>query len=134
MKVDDLPAPGGLMQTVYILGKEELALAFGFQSGQRMVRIVGLGLSEPSPADHASRPVPLARPFLGNECLEANGLRSFPVAVVVAIVWNARVRTAAGARQDKQPLMLFDKGRECRISHAERHVIGLCPRCQCRTG
>ncbi len=118
MKVDDLPAPGGLVQTVDILGEEQLAPAIGFEPRQRVMRVVGLGLSEPPPADHASRPVPLARLLVGNERLEPNRLRSFPVAVAVAIVGNAGVRAAAGVRQDKQPLVLFDEGLECGIFHA----------------
>jgi hypothetical protein len=58
VKVDDLPAPGGLVQTVNILGEEQLAPAAFFQPRQRVMRVVGFGLSEPSPADHASRPGP----------------------------------------------------------------------------
>jgi hypothetical protein len=74
-----------------------------------MVRIIGLRHPEPPPADHASRPVPLARLFVGNECLEPNGLRSFPVAIGVAIVGNAGVRAAAGPGQDKQSPVLRRK-------------------------
>ena len=43
MKVDDLPAPGGLVQTVDILGEEQLAPAVGFEPRQRVMRVVGLG-------------------------------------------------------------------------------------------
>jgi hypothetical protein len=80
------------------------------------MRIVGLGLSEPSPADNAARPVTLARQLLGHEPLEANRLRSFPVALVITIVRNAGVRAAAGTRQDKEPLVPFAVGnaRACR--------------------
>lgn len=117
MKVDDLPAPGGLVQTVNILGEEQLAPAIFFQTRQRVMCVVGFGSSEPSPADHASRPVPLARLLVGNERLEPNRLRSFPVAIAIAIVGNAGVRAAAGPRQDEQPLVLFDEGLECGIFH-----------------
>ena len=118
MQVDDLPAPGGLMQTVDILGEEQLAPAVGFQPRQRMMRIVGLRHSEPPPADHASRPISRARILIRGERLEPHRLRSFPIAVVVAIVRNAGVGAAAGAREDKQLLVLFDEGLECGIFHA----------------
>ncbi len=118
MQVDDLPAPGGLVQPVDILGEEQLALAIGFQPRQRVMCIVGPSLSEPPPANHASRPVTLARLLVGNKRLEPDWLRSFPVAIAVAIVGNAGVRAAAGSGQDKQPLVLFDEGLECGIFHA----------------
>jgi hypothetical protein len=83
------------------------------------MRIVGLGLPEQPPADHAARPVTLARQLLGHESLEANGLRSFPVALVIATVRNARVRAAAGPGQDEQPRMFFDRSLERRIAMLE---------------
>src|SRR3954454_24082046 len=91
-------------------GEEQLAPAVFFQTRQRVVCVVGLGSSEPSPADHASCPVALTRLLVGNERLEPHRLRSFPVAVAVAIVGNTGVRAAAGPRQDEQPLVLFDEG------------------------
>jgi hypothetical protein len=53
------------------------------------MRVVGLGPSEPSPADHAARPIASANDIVGHECLKADRLRSFPVAVAVAIVGYA---------------------------------------------
>jgi hypothetical protein len=126
VKVDDLPTPGSLVQSVYILDEEELAPAIGFSAGQGVMRIVGLGPSESSPSDHASRPIPLARLFLGNERLEADRLCPLPVAVAVSIIGYAGVGAASCARQDVQALMVFDEGLEFVVFHLGRHLIRSC--------
>jgi hypothetical protein len=51
------------------LGKEDLALPFGFKTSESVMRVVGQSLSEPSPADHAARPVTSTRQFLDHERL-----------------------------------------------------------------
>jgi hypothetical protein len=94
VEVDHRPAPGRLVQAVDILGEEKLALAFSFELGEGVMRIVGLGPSEPSPADHAARPIASASDLVGHECLKADRPRSFPVAVVVMIIGDTRVRAA----------------------------------------
>ena len=91
--------------------------------------VVGQRLSEPTPTDHAARPVASACGFVGHECLVADRLRSFPVAFAVAVIGNARVCAAAGARQNEQSLMAFDKGLECG-SHAGKHLVSPRPGCQ----
>jgi hypothetical protein len=48
--------------------------------------------------DIAARPVTLARQLLGLERLEANRLRSIPVALLIAIIRNAGVRAPAPIR------------------------------------
>jgi hypothetical protein len=53
VEVDHRPAPGCGLD---ILGEEKLALASSFELGEGVIRTVGLGPSEPSPADHAARP------------------------------------------------------------------------------
>jgi len=113
VEVNHRPAPCGLVQPIHVLGEQDLALAIGFEARQGVIRIVGQGLSESSPADHAARPVTTTRGFLGDEGLEAHRLRPFPVAVDVAIVGDSGVRAAAGAGQNEKALMAFDEGLEC---------------------
>jgi hypothetical protein len=89
VQIDHRPAPGGLVQPVDVLGKEKPTSILGLQARQGVMRVVGQGLPEPAPADHAARPAASARQLLRHECLEADRLRSFPVAVAIAITGNA---------------------------------------------
>jgi hypothetical protein len=107
-----------LVQPVDVLGKEKPTPILGLQAGQGVMRVVGQRLTEPSPADQAARPVASARQFLRHECLEADRLRSFPVAIAIAIIGNARVRATSGAGQNEEPLMAFDKGLEFTTFHS----------------
>jgi hypothetical protein len=70
-----------------------------------------------------------ARQFVGHVRLEANGLSPLPIAVGVAIVGNARVRAAAGTRQDEQPLVALNERLEIPASHVESYVVSLSPDC-----
>ena len=89
VQVDDLPVPGGLMQTIHILGQQHFAAAAGFELRQRMMGVIRHGLAEPPPSDQAARPIALPRRFLAHEVLEIDRLGPLPVAVRIAIVGNA---------------------------------------------
>jgi len=74
------------MQAVDVLGEKKPALPPALKASQGVMRVVGQRLPEPSPADHAACPVAAACGFLGDKSLKAHRLRSFPVAVAVAII------------------------------------------------
>ena len=101
VEVDHRPAPSRLMQSVHVLREQHLAPTAGLEPGQGVMRVVGECLFEATPADHAAGPIASAGRVVGEERLEAHRLCSFPAAVGVPIVGYARVRAAAGSRQDK---------------------------------
>ena len=109
MQVDHRFAAGGLMQSVDVLGQQDLAFAHRLEPRQRAMRVVRPGAADAPPADQAARPIAPARRLLAHEGLEGDRRRALPGAVGVAIVGNARVHAAAGAGQDEQPPMPIDE-------------------------
>jgi len=61
VEIDHHPAPGCLMQSVYVLGEQHLALAVGLELSQGVMSVVGTRSSKAAPADHAARPIASAR-------------------------------------------------------------------------
>jgi hypothetical protein len=112
LKVDHRPAPGSLVQAVEILGEEKLALAFSFELGEGVMRIIGLGSSEPS------QPTMLRAQYNGGGWLLR---RRRPGSAPAAFVSSCRrSRDSRGCRssccslpgQDKQPQMASDEDLE----------------------
>jgi hypothetical protein len=128
VKVDHHPAPGGLMQPIDILREEHSAPSVGLEPSQGVMGVVGKGMSEPTPADHAARPIAGSDGVVRDERLKAHRLHSLPAAIGVPIVGYPGVRAAAGIRKDKQSFVALDECFEVSVCHFQRYVVRPCPR------
>src|ERR1700742_955103 len=81
--------------------------------------VIGSRQIETTPTNHTSSPITAPRSVVRNEGPIMYGRRPLPAPVGVAIVGYAGIRAAPCSRQDKQPLVIFDKCLEIFVSHAE---------------
>lgn len=75
MEIDDLPAPGCLVQPVHILGEQHSAATAGLEPSQSKMGVIGLRLSKATRADHASGPIAAAGGIVGHERKRTGGVR-----------------------------------------------------------
>jgi hypothetical protein len=120
VKVDDLPAPGRLVQPVHVLGERTRLRPLASSRAKGVMGVVWLRSSEATPADHATGPIATSGGIVRDELLEAHGRRSLPAAVGVPIIRYAGVRAAPRSRQHQQPMVILDECLEIAVSHAGR--------------
>ena len=105
MEVDHALAAGGLVKPVHILRQEDLGFSALFEARQSPMGVVRQGPAEPSPSDHASRPIASARFLVTHKSLIGDGLLTLPVSIRIAVVGNAGIRAATGSGQNEKPAM-----------------------------
>ena len=109
VKVDNLGAASSLVEAVDVLRHEQFHVSEMFEARECMMRRVRPGAPEARPADEAARPVALAHGRLGHEGRELHRGRTFPLALRVAVIRNARLGAAAGTGQDEESGMTGDE-------------------------
>src|SRR4051812_23424140 len=108
MEIDDGAAARALVEPIDVLSDELGECAGGFPCGKRVMRgIRGRG-RESGPPGVCARPVSPVDSILGAERLDQHRGPPLPLAVVVAIVGNARRGAAAGPGQGEYAAMAAD--------------------------
>ena len=101
VEIDHIPATCHFMQIVNILRDDAGHMTAALQFGNCAMRRVGFCARYSVPSCKALRPVLAPLALVIDEFCELHRLSMFPVAIVVPILGNARVRAATGARQSQ---------------------------------
>jgi hypothetical protein len=109
VQVDHVPAAGGVVQPVDVLGDQQPDETLRLEVRERVVCPVRLRAVDERPADRAARPVTLAHPCVRHEGAKLHGSCALPCAVLVAVVGNSGARADARARQDREAPMSPDE-------------------------
>jgi hypothetical protein len=109
MQVDYTLVAGSLMQPIDVLGEHEFGSAHRLKPREGPMRRVRARPAEPLPSDQAARPIALARRLLGHESLVGHRRLTFPLAIDIPIIGNARIRAAACTGQNEKALMTVDE-------------------------
>ena len=112
MQVDDILAARRPVQVVYVLRNDTRHKSAALQFGNRMMRRVGHCARYSPPTGETLRPVAAPLVLILNEFPILHRLPVFPVAIVVPILGDARVRAAPGAGQYRELRMLMNKAGE----------------------
>ena len=103
VQIDHVLTAGRLMQPIDVLSDELNDPSALLEGRERGVCVVRTRRPHAAEADKTPRPVPLARAFVPDECLEHDRRAPLPLAGGVAVIRNARVGAAAGTGEHEQP-------------------------------
>ena len=109
MQVDDFAAAGGRVQSVDVLGDEQLDEPHRLELRERAMRGIRQRLRNDGPAHGTARPVALAHLEARHERAELHGSRAFPLALFVAVIGNAGAGAHARSGEHRETRMTFDE-------------------------